>query len=65
MTLIFRSKINDSAIFRQKYHKSIISRFSKRKWCVLGLNQEKNASLYTYTPSHANALQLLQMDNGR
>ena len=29
------------------------------------LNQKKNASLYTYTPTHANALQLLQMDNGR
>ena len=36
-----------------------------RKWYVLGLNQKKNASLYTYTPTNAYALQLLQMDNGR
>ena len=26
---------------------------------------DENASLYTYTPTHANALQLLQMDSGR
>ena len=65
MTLIFRSKINDSAKFRQKYRQSIISHFSKRKWYVLGLNQRKNASLYTYTPSYANALQLMQMGNDR
>ena len=32
---------------------------------VLGLNQKKNASLYTYTSSHANSLQLMQMGNGR
>ena len=43
-----RTFYNDSAIFRQKYRQSIISRFSKRKWYVLGLNQKKNASLYTY-----------------
>ena len=65
MTLIFISKINDSAIFRQKFRQSIISRFSTRKWYVLGLNQKKNASLYTYTPTHANVTQLMQMDNGR
>ena len=31
VTLIFISNINDSAIFRQKYRQSIISRFSTRK----------------------------------
>ena len=48
--LIFLSKINDGAIFRQNYRQSIISRFSTRKLYVLGLNQKKIASLYTYTP---------------
>ena len=31
---------------------------------VLDFNQKKNASLYIYTHTHANALQLWQMDNG-
>ena len=53
VTLIFHSKFNDGAVFRQKFQK------------VLGLNQKKNASLSTYTPSHADALQLMQMGNGR
>ena len=56
--------VYDNSIFRQEYRQSIISRFSIRKWYVLGLYQKKNASLYTYTPTHANALHLLQMDNG-
>ena len=29
--LIFRSKINDSAIFRQKYRQSIINRFFQKE----------------------------------
>ena len=53
-----------SLLFRQKYRQSIISRFSTRKWYVLGLNQKKNSSLYTYSPTHANVPQLTQMDNG-
>ena len=57
-------QIYDIAIFRQKYCLSNISRFSMRKWYVLGLSQKENARLYTFTPTHANALQLFQMDNG-
>ena len=39
--------IYDSAKFHQKHRQSIIICFSIGKWHVLGLNQKKNASLYT------------------
>ena len=65
MTLNLPFLIYDSAIFRQKYRQSIISHFSIRKLYVLGPNQKKNASLYTYTPTQAKTLKQMQRDNGR
>ena len=49
VTLIFRSKINDSAKFRQKYYQSIISRFQKENDMFEGLIERKML-VYTHVP---------------
>ena len=65
MTLNLPFLIYDSAIVRQKYRQSIISRFSIRKLYVVGLNHKKSASLNTYTPYTRQCPTVLKMESGR